>query len=75
MLFAILKRTNIWLWRLYAEVEFARCIADMRGDTDTNELMQIAVELKMTGAHFEACLLPSSRLVLHKSRFMQHKTI
>lgn len=75
MLFAILKRTQIWLWSLYAEVEFARCIADMRGDTDTTELMQKAVELKITLAHFEACLLPSIRLVLHKSRFMQHKTI
>lgn len=58
MLFAILKRTNSYLWSLYAEAEFARCIADMRGDTDTTELMQIAVELKITVAHFEACLRP-----------------
>ena len=58
MLFAILKRTNSWLCNIYAEVEFARCIADMRGDTDTTELMQTAVELKMTWAHFEACLRP-----------------
>ena len=75
MLFAILQRTYSWLLSLYTEVEIARCIADMRGDTDTTELMQIAVELKMTWAHFEACLLPSIRLVLHKSRVMQNKTI
>lgn len=58
MLFAMLKRTHSWLWSLYTEAELARCIAAMRGDTDTTELMQTAVELKMTWAHFEACLRP-----------------
>lgn len=62
MLYAILKRTHRWLWSLYTEVELARCIADMRGDTDSSELMQTAVELKMTGAHFVACLRPSDSI-------------
>lgn len=58
MLFAILKRTHDWLWSLYTEVELARVVENLRGDTDTTELMQIVVELKMTGARFEACLRP-----------------
>lgn len=58
MLFAILKRTYRWLWSLYTEVELARVVENLRGDTDTTELMQIAVELEMTGAHFGACLRP-----------------
>lgn len=58
MLYAILKRTHKWLWSLYTEVALAFCIPDIRGDTETTELMQIVVELKMLGAHFEACLRP-----------------
>lgn len=58
MLYAILKRTLNWLYSLYTEVELVRVVENLRGDTDTTELMQIVVELKMLGAHFEACLRP-----------------
>lgn len=64
MLYAFLKRTHNWLWRLYTEVELARVVENLRGDTDTTELMQIAVELKMTGAHFGSCLRPFYSLCL-----------